>query len=396
MIREEREPRLSVRNCTDQEDMAGLNERSPLLGPPPGPRRSNRIETGDIQTIIPVERQRVSWICGALFGLGCIGLVGAVVLCHRQYEASTVRTRNTLLSAKPFLLSQDWRDTSTNSFPLSILSLMVWGSPGSFGTEDKELRMQAIGNLTHSSDWDLLLLSDLWMRPDHQAVRDLLPEGHDMTSVDDLSVSSCDGSIAPEFCSGLAVVSKTPIIAVEFTSFDVHGDLLWDYEYFLRRGVGRVRIEPKPDVTVDVFITSLASNDYNYWYRERQAAQLVKLVSQSTAQYVIVGGDFNVDPRDGEDTYNTVKKELKDSVEEFYKGDQTKYLDPSRSTLGNPQNSYTSKGEHPVLYDYIWYTAAQGRTITVTQFQVPILKTSGAKTVSLSSHEAVVAGLSLG
>ena len=31
---------------------------------------------------------------------------------------------------------------------------------------------------------------------------------------------------------------------VDFTAFAVSGDLLWDYEYFLRRGLGRVRVEP--------------------------------------------------------------------------------------------------------------------------------------------------------
>jgi len=372
-------------------------ERSPLLGPPPGPRRANtnRLENGDMNTVMQLERRRTSLICMILFGLGCMGLVGAVVICHSQFLMSTIEFRTDPLFSKSFLLSQDQKSTQANSIPLSVLSLMVWGSPGSFGTEDKELRMQAVGNLTQSSDWDLLLLNDLWMRPDHQTVRSLLPEGHDMTSVDDLSLSSCDGSIAPEFCSGLAVVSKYPFQEVEFTSFDVSGDLLWDYEYFLRRGVGRVRIEPQPDVTVDVFVTSLASNDYNYWYRERQAKQLIELVSQSTAQYVIVGGDFNVDPRDGEETYKTVKNSLTDSIEEFYKGDKSKYLDPSLSTLGNPQNTYTSKGEHPVLYDYIWYKARQDKSITITDFQVPILKTTSVASVSLSSHEAVVAKLSL-
>lgn len=372
-------------------------ERSPLLGPPPGPRRgnTNRLENGDMISVVQLERRRTSLICMILFGLGCMGLVGAVVICHSQFLMSTIEFRTDPLFSKSFLLSQDQKSTQANSIPLSVLSLMVWGSPGSFGTEDKELRMQAVGNLTQSSDWDLLLLNDLWMRPDHQTVRSLLPEGHDMTSVDDLSLSSCDGSIAPEFCSGLAVVSKYPFQEVEFTSFDVSGDLLWDYEYFLRRGVGRVRIEPQPDVTVDVFVTSLASNDYNYWYRERQAKQLIELVSQSTAQYVIVGGDFNVDPRDGEETYKTVKNRLTDSIEEFYKGDKSKYLDPSLSTLGNPQNTYTSKGEHPVLYDYIWYKARQDKSITITDFQVPILKTTSVARVSLSSHEAVVAKLSL-
>ena len=88
------------------------------------------------------------------------------------------------------------------------------------------------GNLTQSSGWDIFVLSDLWMRPDHDKILQLIPEGMlcstmretrvnththtgwDMTSVGDLSLPSCDGVIAPEFCSGLAVVSRFPILEV--------------------------------------------------------------------------------------------------------------------------------------------------------------------------------------
>ena len=76
-----------------------------------------------------------------------------------------------------------------------------------------------------------------------------LPDGWDMTSVGDLSVDNCDGIIAPEFCSGLAVLSKYPIQEADFTAFDNSGDAFWDYEYFMRRGLGRVRIEPQLGVT---------------------------------------------------------------------------------------------------------------------------------------------------
>ena len=34
---------------------------------------------------------------------------------------------------------------------LRLLSLMVWGSPGSFGTADKELRISAIGSLNETN-----------------------------------------------------------------------------------------------------------------------------------------------------------------------------------------------------------------------------------------------------
>ena len=61
---------------------------------------------------------------------------------------------------------------------LKILSLSVWGSPASFGTEDKEKRMRAIGEyIANHSEYDLFLLQELWMRPDHQTIKSLLPSG---------------------------------------------------------------------------------------------------------------------------------------------------------------------------------------------------------------------------
>ena len=51
-------------------------------------------------------------------------------------------------------------------------------------------------------------------------------------------------------------------------------------------------------------------------------------------------------------------------------GDKSKWLDPNLSTLGNPSNSYTSKGAHPVIYDYVWYRSAKEKTISVANYQV--------------------------
>merc|ERR1712126_225375 len=95
-------------------------ERSPLLGPPPGPRRANtnRLENGDMNTVMQLERRRTSLICMILFGLGCMGLVGAVVICHSQFLMSTIEFRTDPLFSKSFLLSQDQKSTQANSIPL--------------------------------------------------------------------------------------------------------------------------------------------------------------------------------------------------------------------------------------------------------------------------------------
>jgi len=349
--------------------MSNAGEREPLLQTP-------RISTS--------RHPRASYsICLSIFAVGCIALTIALSWSYRQSIP------------EPGPVPPDTTTQTADTVSLHIFSLMVWGSPGSFGTDDKELRMEAIGNyIANHTEFDVFLLNDLWMRGDHEKIRTLIPNGYRMTSVGDLALRSCDGLAAPEFCSGLAIISKYNFTDIEFLSFTDHGDFFWDYEYFLRRGAGRVRIEPIPGHTVDVIVTSLASIDYNYWYRESQAKDLVNMIKQSDADHVIVAGDFNVDPRDNEDTYKSLKTELTDAVEEFYKNDATKYLDPSLSTLGNSRNTYSDKGQHPVMYDYIWYKPKQDNAMSVLDFQVPILRTRREE-ISFSDHEAVTAKLQL-
>jgi len=354
---------------------------------------------------ISTQRQpRASYlVCLSVFVVGCIGLTVAITWSYRESlpepnpgpPETTTSSSGTKTRPLEMLGSSNVSSILLDTFTLNVFSLMVWGSPGSFGTEDKELRMEAIGNyIGNHTEFDVFLLNDLWMRGDHEKIRTLIPTGYQMSGVGELALRSCDGLAAPEFCSGLAIISKYPFKEIEFLSFTDHGDFFWDYEYFLRRGAGRVRIEPSPGHTVDVFITSFASIDYNYWYRESQSKDLVTMVSQSDADHVIVAGDFNVDPRDNENTYKTLKTQLTDAVEEFYKNDSSKYLDPALATLGNAKNTYSSKGQHPVVYDYIWYKTNKNNGISVADFQVPILRTKREE-ISFSDHEAVTAKFQL-
>ena len=208
-----------------------------------------------------------------------------------------------------------------------------------------------------------------------------------MTTVNALSSVACDGVAAPEFCSGLAIVSKHPIQHVDFTGFSDHGDLFWDYEYFLRRGVATVKLEPKPGYSVDVVLTSLASLDYNHWYRESQTAELIKLLNKSDADHIIMAGDLNVDPSDEETTYSAISSTLVDSFREFYKNDPSKLTDKNFATLGNPQNTYTEKNQSAVIYDYIFY---KNKAISLTDFKVLNLKTKKEE-LSISDHQALSA-----
>ena len=114
------------------------------------------------------------------------------------------------------------------------------------------------------------------MRPDNARIASLLEgTGLQMTAVDDLAPTVCDGWAAPTWCSGLALISRFPRLDTSFQPFSVHGDF-WseDGEYWARKGIGRVRLRPAPNVTLDVFVTSLAAWDYNSYYRQIQAKEL--------------------------------------------------------------------------------------------------------------------------
>ena len=58
------------------------------------------------------------------------------------------------------------------------MALNVWGMPAKVGALDKELRMKAIGKFIQKEEYDVYLLAELWMRPDHETIRSLLPKGN--------------------------------------------------------------------------------------------------------------------------------------------------------------------------------------------------------------------------
>jgi len=320
----------------------------------------------------PRLRRRSTIICLAIFSLGCLALASAILASY-------------------FLLY------NKNVVGLKVMSLNTWGMPKTFGSEDKSLRMEAIGQHIQKGDYDVYLLEELWMRPDHNTIKSLIPEGYYMTEVGDLA-SSCDGTIGPDGCSGLAIVSKYPFKEINFHGYSDHGDALWfDGEYLARKGVGHARIEPAKGYIVDLFVTHTCASDYNYYYRQRQVKELVQVVEKSDADFVILGGDFNVDPKinANETTLHDIQNIMVNSIEEFFKTIET-WLVPSRATYANPANTYSSQ-YNPVLYDYIFHKPKGKNMIWTNYFEIPFLKAvkGNESEVSFSDHEAVTAKLHL-
>lgn len=317
-------------------------------------------------------RRRGTLVCLLVSLTGLAGLVGAIGLGYYLYHIVELR----------------------------VMSLNTWGMPHTLGSEDKELRMAAIGRYINQSEHDVYLLEELWMRPDYATIARHVPEGWFITDYSVMTNGGCDGVAAPDGCSGLAVVSRFPFIEQSFTVYDVHGNCnpfvhLFDGECVARKGVGRVRIEPSPGHIVDVFLTHTCASDYNSWYRQTQAKQLVNIIQKSDADFVILGGDFNADPvvNKDETTLSDIQEVMVSAIEEFFKK-VTSWLVKDKATYGNPLNSYSSI-YNPVHYDYIFHKANQGHKIWTNFFDIPIFKTpkSYDEEVSFSDHEAVTAHL---
>merc|ERR1711913_96253 len=264
-----------------------------------------------------------------------------------------------------------WKDV----VGLRVMTFNTWGIPHTFGSQDKEERMEKIGHLLGRGDYDIVLLEELWMRPDHATIKNSLgPELH-MTEYDDLN--KCQGTIWPWGCSGLAIISRFPILEKNFTQFTHQGPfshMFSDGEYFSGKGVGRVAISPKEGVEVDVFVTHTISEDGNYEIREKQVDELIGLVEVSKADFIILGGDFNASPMmELDKTYNKVKKVMTDTFQEIMDNIKA-WLNEEFATFANPRNTYT-----PAMIWTKW-------------FYLPFLKAISSynnDTISLSDHEAV-------
>ena len=73
--------------------------------------------------------------------------------------------------------------------------------PEKLGSEFKTQRMQAIADEISKATFDVYLLEELWMEPDHtviaDAVRNIKIANYSMTEFRQLAPASCDGRVLP-------------------------------------------------------------------------------------------------------------------------------------------------------------------------------------------------------
>ena len=88
-----------------------------------------------------------------------------------------------------------------NCQALKVVALNTWGMPATLGSEFKEERIKAIGDKISQGDYDVFLMEELWMNPDHDSIASRVPANFVMTGFRQLSLPTCDGRIGPDFCS---------------------------------------------------------------------------------------------------------------------------------------------------------------------------------------------------
>lgn len=287
---------------------------------------------------------------------------------------------------------------------LHVMEMNVWGMPGGMGgCKYKAERMKALAdiiNVTRTPYFDVFLLTELWMQADHELLEKAAKSvGLHMTGFRQLASATCDGRVLITECSGLAIISAYPIKEVEFHQYTWKGTI-WDGEALAGKGVGRVRIEPKPNTTIDLFVTHTIADGTKManetWYRIKQAEELVdSYLKKSTADAIILGGDFNAPPilKAGE-PYFIIQQFMHNACEELFR-QLKEWLLPKFATYGNQRNSFSYMYD-PVTYDYIFHRSMNPQTLTwANWFELPIINTNITEAqkevfITLSDHEPVI------
>jgi len=286
---------------------------------------------------------------------------------------------------------------------LHVFEFNVWGMPGGMGgCKYKAERMEALAELIKSRTpyFDIFLLAELWMQKDHQLLEEAAKNASlHMTGFRQLASGTCDGRVLITECSGLAIISAYPLKEVEFHQYTWKGTI-WDGELLAGKGIGRVRIEPKPNTTVDIFVTHTIADGTKMvnesWYRVKQAEELVdSYLKKSTADAIILGGDFNAPPilKAGE-PYFIIQQFMHNACEELFRR-LKEWLLPKFATYGNQRNTFSYMYD-PVTYDYIFHRSMNPQTLTwANWFELPILNTNITEAqkevfITLSDHEPVI------
>lgn len=270
---------------------------------------------------------------------------------------------------------------------LTVLNLNTWllkTKP----EEDFQDRLLTMHKAIDKADFDVILLQEVWYEPDHAKLRDLLRCSTEFLQLNNPNCKMVLDSL-PERCSGLMILSKFRIIDAEFREFTKNEQyMIEDYGLLeVSKGVGKVRICLKNNITVDLFTAHMdAYNASTRLFQSREAADYLK---ESTADVTIYGADINDIP--GSEPHKVFTEIQSDTMMDVYPNSS---LDEAFTTWGNPKNSYVSEEEAGRI-DHVMYKAGDEK-ITIETLEYKMYGTDytnelhNQKFPSISDHEGIV------
>jgi len=172
---------------------------------------------------------------------------------------------------------------------IRIATLNVWGLPAPF-TPDGAERMQAIGRRLGDLRVDVVAFQEVWTAD----VRSILIRAGRAAGLD-----ACWHTDASLGGSGLLVLSRLPILDVQFERYTLRGqpERITQGDYYGGKGFARIRLNTPvgPVTVVNTHLHARYGGNVPHEYRALRAGQVVQLARRvrETPDPILAAGDFN-------------------------------------------------------------------------------------------------------
>ncbi|KAI9467799.1 MAG: Endonuclease/exonuclease/phosphatase, partial [Benjaminiella poitrasii] len=175
---------------------------------------------------------------------------------------------------------------------LNVLSFNCWGL--AIVAKHRSFRLKAIAEVLNKGNYDVITLQEVWVRKDFEQIQASVTH----------NLPYCKYFYSGAFGSGLAILSKFPIISTSYHRYALNGKPLQIFhgDYYVGKGIGSVLIEHPTIGLLEVFNTHLHAGygpkDRYRAHRATECWQLAYMLRTSAAmgRQIILSGDFNSVP----------------------------------------------------------------------------------------------------
>ena len=233
-----------------------------------------------------------------------------------------------------------------DSIPLQVASLNTWGL---IFTPFRLSRMQAIADKFANSDFDLLLMQEVWVESDYTQMASAM---HSRFPFSQYFPAGIVGS-------GQACFSRWPIVDIDYRRYSLAGrpERIFHGDWYSGRGASMCKVK-HPDLGyINVYNTHLVASytkngakDIYAMHRLSELYELVAFVDETSREegISILAGDLNTEPEDR--PYRMLQRErvlytpLRRSVLRSVWDDNPEVPVEQRMTSGLPGNVFPSDG----------------------------------------------------